>query len=66
MGICFVGDSLIRTVQESPELLFYKMDGRDTVRDICFYYKRNRYMTKAMSAFLEAAEAPELISSQII
>ncbi len=56
MGIAFVGDSLIQNVPEAENLLFYKLDNADSVRQISFYYKRNRYLPKAATAFLEMIE----------
>lgn len=53
MGISFVGDSLIRNVPDTDSLLFYKLDNQDSVRQISFYYRKNRYCPKAMEVFLE-------------
>ena len=52
MGIAFVGDSLIQNVSEAENLRFYKLDNQNSVRQISFYYKRNRYISKAATAFL--------------
>ena len=52
MGISFVGDSLIQNVPEVPNLLFYKLEGKDAVRQVSFYYKKNRYMSRAVQVFL--------------
>lgn len=56
MGISFIGDSLIRNVPEARDLLFYKLDNRDAVREVSLYYKRNRYLSKAATAFLDMVE----------
>ena len=53
MGIAFVGDSLIQNVPKAKNLLFYKLENRDSVRQISFYYKKNRYVSKTLAAFLE-------------
>ena len=53
MGIAFVGDSLIQNVPKAKNLLFYKLENRDSIRQISFYYKKNRYVSKALAAFLE-------------
>ena len=53
MGIAFVGDSLIQNVPKAKNLLFYKLENRDSVRQISFYYKKNRYVSRALAAFLE-------------
>lgn len=56
MGISFIGDSLIPHVPEAKNLLFYKLDSKDAVREVNLYYKRNRYISKAISAFLGMIE----------
>ena len=48
-----VGDSLIQNVPKAKNLLFYKLENRDSVRQISFYYKKNRYVSRALAAFLE-------------
>lgn len=53
MGIAFVGDSLIQNVPKAKNLLFYKLENRDSIRQISFYYKRNRYLSRALATFLE-------------
>ena len=53
MGIAFVGDSLIQNVPKAKNLLFYKLENRDSARQISFYYKKNRYVSKTLVAFLE-------------
>lgn len=61
IGISFVGDLLIQTVPEDQELLFYKLAGEEAIRNVHLYYKRNRYLTNAMSAFLEIADGQPII-----
>lgn len=52
MGISFCGDTLICHVPEDQNLIYYKLDNRDAVRDVNFYYKRNRYLTNITHEFL--------------
>ena len=52
IGISFCGDTLICHMPEGQNLLYYKLDNRDAIRDVNFYYKRNRYMTKIINEFL--------------
>lgn len=56
MGIAFVGDSLIQNVPKAENLIFYKLDNRNVTRQISFYYKRNRYISKAVATFLDMVE----------
>lgn len=53
MGISFSGDLLIRRVPSGGNMLFYKLDESEAARGICFYYKRSRYLTKAVREFLK-------------
>ncbi len=51
LGISFVGDTLVQNLPETNDLIFYKLDGADAVREVNLYYKRNRYVSKAVQAF---------------
>lgn len=52
MGISFTGDILLKHISENEKLIYYKLDDRDSTRDVNFYYKRNRYMTRTVREFL--------------
>ncbi len=52
MGIAFVTDTLIKNVPSDKRIVFFKPKGSDTERNIYFYYKRSRYLTRAMEEFL--------------
>lgn len=52
LGISFNGDILIRHVPSDENLVFYKLDRQEATRTVNFYYKQNRYMTKAVREFL--------------
>lgn len=56
MGISFLGDSLIRSVPGAQGLLFYKLDHPDAVREVSLYYGKNRYLSRAVTAFLDMIE----------
>lgn len=53
MGITFNGDILIRHMPDDDSLVYYKLPYPDALRNVNFYYKRNRYLTKAVSEFLK-------------
>ena len=53
MGISFCGDLLIRMVPPCPELVYYKLDEGVSVRSVCCYFKRTRYLTTAAREFLK-------------
>lgn len=52
MGISFNGDLLINHVSPNDQLVYYKLDDKESTRDVNFYYKQNRYITKAVKEFL--------------
>ena len=52
MGISFISNTLISKVPESPEVVYYKLNGERACRNLYFYWKRNSYFSKVMRAFL--------------
>lgn len=49
-----VSDTLIRGIgEDGKDIRFYPLSGPHTQRDIYVSYKRNRYYSRAMSAFIE-------------
>lgn len=56
MGIAFVSDTLVRSAKTEHEVWYYKLDAPESEREIHFYYKKNRYFTRAMQEFLRLAE----------
>ena len=54
MGIAFVTDTLIKKVPSDKKIVFFKPEGSDNERNIYFYYKKSRYMTRAMEEFLKS------------
>ena len=53
MGVSFCGDLLIRRVPPRKELLFYKLDEGEASREVRFYYRRSRYLTRPVQEFLK-------------
>ena len=53
MGISFISNTLIAKVPESKDVVYYKIDGAESRRNLYFYRKRNSYLSKAMKAFLD-------------
>lgn len=53
MGISFIGDMLILRVPANPDIIYYKLPGKSTARNIYFYWKRGRYLSRAMEEFLK-------------
>ena len=52
MGLSFIGDTLIRCVPPGPSVTYYKLQGEDSIRSIYFYWKKGRYLSRAMEEFL--------------
>lgn len=58
-GAAFIRSSLFSMIQEQKGLVYYKVDDPLTKRAICLTYRKDRYISHAMSAFLTfAAELP--------
>ncbi len=55
MGAAFISDTLIRRLQPSNKLIFYKLPEAFSRQSLYCYYKHNKYITRAMSKFLETA-----------
>lgn len=55
MGIAFINDTLVRMVKPDIGVVYYKLEGPHTKRDVYLYNKRNRYITRAMEEFQSAA-----------
>lgn len=53
MGITFIGDLLLSRVPVNPELVFYKLPEKICSRNVYFYWKKGRYLSKAMEEFLK-------------
>lgn len=56
MGIAFVTDTLVKAVPETDRLCFYKVDGTAAKRTLYIAYKKNRYLNRAVSSFIETAK----------
>lgn len=57
MGAAFVTDTLICQAKDDGALWFYRLDEELSCRDIYFYRKKNRYLTRTMEAFIRMFEA---------
>jgi len=55
MGATLVSDTLVREIPPDPRLVFYRIGSRHVDRDIWFYHRKTKYLTRAMEAFLDTA-----------
>lgn len=53
MGISFISDTLIARVPSHPEIVYYKLDKELSSRNLCFYWKKGRYLNRIMREFLK-------------
>lgn len=54
MGISFVSDTLIKNSDSSLPLFYYRLDDEELRRNICFYQKSNRYISRACEEFISS------------
>lgn len=62
MGIAFVSDTLIHKTKPDPNIIYYKLDDPYAKRNIYFYYKQSKYVTRAMEEFLKIVDAGTITS----
>lgn len=55
MGIALISDTLAKNMLPHPNIAYYKLDRELSRRVIYFYYKKNRYISRAMEEFLTIA-----------
>ena len=55
MGITFIGNLLLASAPATSELIFYKLPGKNCNRNVSFYWKKGRYINRAMEEFLKIA-----------
>ena len=53
LGISFISDTLVKNIDTSPALLYYRLSDPEITRNIYFYRKTNRYNSLACQKFLE-------------
>ena len=54
-GISFVSSTLVSRVEPGDALAFYRLAGSRSRRKVCFFWKRGRYLTRAMEEFMQLA-----------
>lgn len=55
MGASFVSDTVVRCLPENPDIIYYKIDAPEAVREVYLYYKKNKYLTRSMIEFIKLA-----------
>lgn len=55
LGISFVSDTLVSLGTDNPNVIYYKLEGKDNTRKLFFYWKKGRYFSRVMEEFLKTA-----------
>lgn len=55
LGLTVVTDNLMRAVHGTSKCRIYKISGENTKRKLCIGYKKKRYPSRAMEAFVQCA-----------
>ena len=53
VGISFISDTLISKLPSPNEVVYYKLKGEQAHRDVYIYWKKGRYMSRAMEEFFK-------------
>jgi Transcriptional regulator len=56
MGITIISDTLAQKSNPEADMLYYKIDSPHTIRNVFFYHKQNKYITRTMTEFLKIAQ----------
>ena len=59
IGATFIPDALVESLSYEVPLCYYKMEESLAVRQVYFYKKRNKYLTKTMEEFIRVAVGDE-------
>ena len=60
LGATFISDLLVSRLPSFENLVYYRLKGENAWRDVFFYYKKNKYMTKAMEEFISMMQQQKL------
>lgn len=55
MGITFVSDNLVKNSSTSSSCIYYKVANQEAGRNVYFFHKQTKYITRAMEEFLRLA-----------
>lgn len=59
MGLCFTSSTLVRLLEPSPDMVYYRVAGPQSKREICLFWRQGRYLTRAMEEFRLIASGAE-------
>lgn len=55
MGISFIGDVVLEKMPPNTNVVYYKLPSETSSREVCFYWKKGRYVSRTMQEFLKLA-----------
>lgn len=59
IGATLVSDTLVRKIPPDHRMVYYRIDSQFAIRENYFYFKMNKYLTRAMQEFLKLASNPQ-------
>ena len=60
MGAAIISDTLARKANRQSNMHYFKIDSPHAVRDVFFYNKKNKYITRAMDKFINIAQTTDI------
>ena len=55
MGASFVSDTVVKSLPPNRDVIYYKVDDPEAVREVYLYYRKNKYLTRSMTEFMKMA-----------
>lgn len=55
MGASFVSDTVVKSLPPDADIIYYKIDDPEAVREVYLYYRKNKYLTRCMTEFMKMA-----------
>lgn len=55
MGASFVSDTVVKALPPNPNVIYYKIDDPEAVRQVYLYHRKNKYLTRSMEEFMKIA-----------
>lgn len=60
MGATIISDTLAQKANRNSTIIYYKIDSPHTFRNVFFYNKKNKYITRAMEEFTKLASKTDI------
>lgn len=59
MGLCFASSTLVRLLEPSSDMVYYRVSGEESKREVRLFWRQGRYITRAMEEFRLIASGAE-------